>query len=141
MPNPTDYYPANLRDIPSVTRRYTADYGGDSGVKVWRLPLNIKVCAIVNKTNQPINFYPTFWTGSAYLGADDTLHTDDTSSRIETVGAGETFPLAQHEGLNTLITSAGSAATGELWFRCGQGQANGYPEAGDVEARALEAVS
>jgi hypothetical protein len=131
-----DNTPADERDIPQTMRRYTCDYAGET-VRTWRLPLDVKVCTLVNGTDKTLEFYVAKYNGTDYSPLTSDLHDAGTSSRIETVAAGATFPIAQHDEWNTLFFKAGSAATGTVTLRPGMGRANGIVTA---ETRALTAV-
>lgn len=130
-----NYLPASELDVPREHRRYTCDMGGGTA-ESFRLPLDIKVCGIQNDTDQDLSFYASYYDGDS--DSLTNLHTAGTSSRIEVVAAGETFPFAQQAEFNTLHFKAGSAATGLVTLRPGAGQENGL---GTLETRAITAVS
>lgn len=127
---------AESRDIPTIARRYTCDMAGSSGVKIFQLPVDIKVATIINNTDVAVNFYPALYDGSTYTPLSD-LHTAGTSSKIDQIASGATFSLAQNTEFNTLIFKGASAATGLLWVRVGSGPANGLA---DIEVRAITAA-
>jgi len=127
---------AEERDIPLAHRRYTCPFSSTTEA-LFRLPLNVKVCNVVNDTDRKLYFYVTKYDGSADTPAGN-LHTANTSSRIEEVAAGASFPIAQHEEFNSIRFKAdGGAATGTVTLRPGHGYAN---EIADIETRALVAV-
>ena len=127
-----DSSPTATRDIPSQMRRYTCAFTSDA-TAVFRLPLDVKVCTLINATDQALDFFLTKYQDAAYTD----LHTAGTSSLILTVAAGATFPIAQHEEWNSIDFKAGSAATGTVTLLPGSGQEN---DLATVATRALVAV-
>lgn len=130
-----NYLPASERDVPGTHRRYTCDMGGGTA-KSFRIPLDVKVCDVQNDTDQDLTFYVSFYDGTT--DTPSGLHTPGTSSRIETVAAGSSRPVAQNTEFNSIHFKAGSAATGLVTLRPGAGHEN---EFGTLEARAIAAVA
>lgn len=115
-----DNRPAEERDIPQQMRRYTCAFSNTTAA-VFRLPLDIKVCTLVNGTDKDLAFFLTKYDGTAYTD----LHSANTSSLIETVAAGATFPIAQGDEWNSIDFKAASGATGTVTLRPGAGTSNG----------------
>lgn len=127
-----DSTPPEQRDIPGNIRRYHIEFTADT-YKAVILPLDIKVCSIENKTDKDIDFYVLKSDGTNHNLALD-LHTEGTSPLIETVVSGGSFPVVQHNEFNAFVlkmnASETGTATGFVYFRPGQGHANGPTRTG-----------
>jgi hypothetical protein len=106
------------RDYPRRQGVYTVTFSSET-LKQFRLPQDVKVMSVENKTDQDLIFNVSKYDGVASDPGD--LVTDNTSAFIERVAVDGVRPVAQNFEFNEGWIKAGAAATGEVLLRLGGG--------------------
>lgn len=115
---------ASQRDIPYRQAPYEVTFSGDSLIH-FRLPQDVKVMSVENKTDKALIFNVSKYNGIASDPGD--LVTDNTSAYVENVAVNGVRPIAQQLEFNEgwIGTSDASNATGTVYLRLGSGRDNG----------------